>query len=63
MRTWGRASHAIGDSTRVIDANGYYLVPGLLDAYMHIESGMVTVTEFVRAVAVRGTMKSPMFST
>jgi len=49
------ASHTIGDSTRIIDADGYYLVPGLLDAHMHIESGMVTVTEFVRAVAVRGT--------
>jgi adenine deaminase len=30
-------------------------VPGLLDGHMHVESGMVTVTEFVRAVAVRGT--------
>ncbi len=49
------ASHTVGDSTRVIDADGYYLVPGLLDAHMHIESGMVTVTEFVRTVAVRGT--------
>jgi len=49
------ASHVIGESTQVIDADGYYLVPGLLDAHMHIESGMVTVTEFVRAVAVRGT--------
>ena len=34
---------------------GRYLVPGLLDAHMHVESGMVTVTEFVRAVAPRGT--------
>jgi len=49
------ASHTIGGKTKVIDANGKYLVPGLLDAHMHVESGMVTVTEFVRAVAVRGT--------
>ena len=49
------ASHAIGKKTKVIEANGRYLVPGLLDAHMHVESGMVTVTEFVRAVAVRGT--------
>lgn len=49
------ASHAIGSDTKVIDANGRYLVPGLLDGHMHVESGMVTVTEFVRAVAVRGT--------
>ena len=49
------ASHTIGKKTKVIDAKGRYLVPGLLDGHMHIESGMVTVTEFVRAVAVRGT--------
>src|SRR5512147_1271428 len=49
------AHHAIGKETQVIDAKGRYLVPGLLDGHMHVESGMVTVTEFVRAVAVRGT--------
>ena len=49
------ASHAVGRDTVVIDANNKYLVPGLLDAHMHVESGMVTVTEFVRAVGPRGT--------
>lgn len=49
------ASHTIRKKTKVIDAKGRYLVPGLLDGHMHVESGMVTVTEFVRAVAVRGT--------
>jgi len=49
------ARHTIGEKTQVIDAKGKYLVPGLLDGHMHVESGMVTVTEFVRAVAVRGT--------
>jgi|CXWL01.1.fsa_nt_gi adenine deaminase len=49
------AEHTIGKKTKVIEAKGKYLVPGLLDAHMHVESGMVTVTEFVRAVAVRGT--------
>ena len=49
------AGHTIGKKTKVIDAKGRYLVPGLLDGHMHVESGMVTVTEFVRAVAVRGT--------
>jgi len=48
------ASHCIGENTQVIEAEGRYLVPGLLDGHMHIESGMVTVTEFVRAVAPRG---------
>jgi adenine deaminase len=49
------ADHAIGKGTEVLDAAGRYLVPGLLDGHMHVESGMVTVTEFVRAVAPLGT--------
>lgn len=49
------AGHAIGKKTKVIEAKGRYLVPGLLDGHMHVESGMVTATEFVRAVAPRGT--------
>lgn len=49
------ASHTVGKNTVVIDARGKYLVPGLLDGHMHVESGMVTVAEFVRAVAPRGT--------
>jgi adenine deaminase len=48
-------SHAIGEETQVIDAADRYLVPGLCDAHMHVESGMVTVTEFVRAVMPHGT--------
>ncbi len=49
------ASHAIGSATHVIDANGRYMVPGLCDGHMHVESGMVTVTEFARAVIPHGT--------
>jgi len=48
-------SYAIGDKTTVIDAAGRYLVPGLCDGHMHVESGMVTVTEFCRAVIPHGT--------
>ena len=44
------ASHTIGEDTRIIEAEDGYLVPGLLDGHMHVESGMITVTEFVRAV-------------
>ena len=49
------ASHTIGDDTQVIEADDRYLVPGLLDGHMHVESGMITITEFVRAVLPRGT--------
>lgn len=49
------ANHTISKETQVIEAEERYLVPGLLDAHMHIESGMLTVTEFVRAVIPHGT--------
>ena len=49
------ANPMIGKDTKVIDAGGRYLVPGLCDAHMHVESGMVTVTEFARAVIPHGT--------
>ena len=49
------ASHCIGETTQITDAAGRYLVPGLCDAHMHVESGMVTVTEFARAVIPHGT--------
>lgn len=49
------ASHCIGKDTHLVEANNRYLVPGLLDAHMHVESGMLSVTEFVRAVVPHGT--------
>jgi adenine deaminase len=49
------ASHCIGPQTQIVDAAGRYLVPGLCDGHMHVESGMVTVTEFCRAVIPHGT--------
>jgi adenine deaminase len=44
-----------GPQTIVIDAKDRYLVPGLCDGHMHVESGMITVTEFCRAVIPHGT--------
>jgi len=49
------ATHTIGKATKEIEASGRYLVPGLLDGHMHVESGMLSVTEFVRAVVPHGT--------
>ncbi|WP_316013640.1 adenine deaminase [Roseobacter sp. HKCCA0434] len=49
------ASHCIGEATEVIEAQGRYMLPGLCDAHMHVESGMLTVTEFARAVIPHGT--------
>jgi adenine deaminase len=49
------ASHCTGPATEVIDATGHFLVPGLCDGHMHIESGMLTPAEFARAVIPHGT--------
>ena len=49
------ASAMIGPDTEVIEANGRFIVPGLCDAHMHIESGMLTTTQFSRAVMPHGT--------
>lgn len=49
------ATPMIGPDTRVIDAGGRFLIPGLCDGHMHVESGMLTVTQFARAVMPHGT--------
>ena len=40
------ASHCIGPETEIEDLGGRYLIPGLCDGHMHIESGMLTPAEF-----------------
>ena len=49
------ASHCIGPGTEVVEAAGRYLIPGLCDGHMHIESGMLTPAEFAAAVIPHGT--------
>lgn len=39
----------------VIDVKGDFLCPGLIDGHVHIESSMVTIPEFAKAVLPRGT--------
>lgn len=62
------ADYTAGPETVIIDADDRYLLPGLCDGHMHVESSMLSVTEFVRAVIGHGTtsifidpMRSPMF--
>ena len=43
------------EAKEVDELNGQYVCPGLIDAHVHIESSMVTVPEFARAVVPRGT--------
>jgi len=49
------AGYTAGPATVVLDADGRYLLPGLCDGHMHVESSMLSVTEFARAVMVHGT--------
>src|SRR5437879_9678743 len=39
----------------VLDLHGSYLAPGLIDGHVHIESSLVNVPEFARAIVPRGT--------
>ena len=49
------ASHTIGSNTKIIDGKGKVLVPGFLDAHIHIESSMLTPLHFSEAVLPHGT--------
>lgn len=51
----GSAEHCIGESTQVIDAQGQYIAPGFLDGHIHVESSMMGVGEYARAVVPHGT--------
>ncbi len=39
----------------IINVKGKYIAPGFIDSHIHIESSMVTPSEFARAVLPRGT--------
>ena len=43
------------DARDRLDARGLTLIPGLLDAHMHVESTMLLPTEFARLASARGT--------
>jgi adenine deaminase len=43
------------DGRERTDVSGAYLVPGFIDAHMHLESSKLTVDEFARAVLAHGT--------
>ena len=51
----GDAAHCIGPETTVIDANGQYIAPGFMDGHIHVESSMISVGEYAKAVVPCGT--------
>ncbi len=52
----GDAKHCIGEKTKVIDADGQYIAPGFLDGHIHVESSMMGVGEYAKAVIPHGTV-------
>lgn len=51
----GNAEHTIGPDTQIINADGLYIAPGFIDGHLHVESSMVTVKEYAKAVLPHGT--------
>ena len=48
------ARGARSDALEIVDAAGGYVVPGLIDTHMHVESSMVTPATYADAVLARG---------
>lgn len=51
----GDVQSYIGSKTRVIDAKGSYMVPGLIDGHIHFEVTKLSVTMFAKLMLPRGT--------
>jgi len=45
----------IGNSTKVINVDNSIICPGLIESHIHIESSMLTLTEFTKAIIPHGT--------
>jgi adenine deaminase len=58
VAVWGDRVAGLGDgyeARKVVDLQGRLLLPGFLDAHVHVESSLATPVEFARAVVPRGT--------
>jgi adenine deaminase len=51
----GDVSDLIGSKTKVIKGQGRYASPAFIESHIHVESTMLTLTEFARAVIPHGT--------
>ncbi|MFX1563456.1 MAG: adenine deaminase [Promethearchaeota archaeon] len=51
----GEVKDLIGSSTKVIKGRGKYVVPAFIESHIHVESTMLTLTEFARGVVPHGT--------
>lgn len=51
----GDVSEYMDENTKVIDAAGKYLVPGLIDGHIHSECSKLSITSYAKAVVPCGT--------
>ncbi len=51
----GNVDVYVGPKTRIIDATGKYLCPGLIDGHLHVECSKLSITSFAKAVVPLGT--------
>ncbi|MBF9016033.1 MULTISPECIES: adenine deaminase [unclassified Oceanispirochaeta] len=49
------SEHPVGDTTQIIDAEGKYIIPGLIDSHMHVESSMIDLRFFAAGILPHGT--------
>jgi adenine deaminase len=53
--SWVAGLGAEYDAERIVDLDGRFVLPGFIDAHVHLESSLATPLEFARAVVPRGT--------
>jgi adenine deaminase len=51
----GDVGYCIGSETKVIDAEGKYILPGFIDGHIHPESTNLSIRQFAEAVLFHGT--------
>jgi len=51
----GEVKHTVGPKTQVIDASNKYLLPGFIDAHIHIGGTQLTMTRWAEALLANGT--------
>jgi adenine deaminase len=44
------------DATRILDLHQRYLVPGFINSHTHVESSLLSIDQYARAVVPRGTL-------
>ena len=49
------SGHPVGEDTIEIDASGQFILPGLIDSHMHVESSMVDLPSFAAGILPHGT--------